>query len=260
MTKKTRHKHLAVSAQRRAQEKLRRQRAVRMTLLAVTAAVVVLALGGGIVFLTGGEKPIASPTLTPPSPSAGPCEEIPMPAREAPPSLPGPFPMTIDVDATYTATLKTTCGQIKFRLDPQNAPNTVNNFVAMANAGWYNPMLFHRVENSIDIIQTGDPFCNGAAEACGSGGPGFSFPDELTGDEEYVTGTVAMANSGKDTNGSQFFIVTGKNGERLSPDYTVFGQVTKGLDVAKDIQDIPVSQSGQPLDLIWLMSVTIDES
>jgi cyclophilin family peptidyl-prolyl cis-trans isomerase len=153
---------------------------------------------------------------------------------------------------------------------PDRAPVTVNNFVALADDGWYDDTIFHRIANSIDIIQAGDPSCTASAEACGSGGPGYEFDDELSGDEKYVTGTVAMANSGPNTNGSQFFVVTGPNASALPPSYTVFGELIgkDSLEVAQQIQSLPLqvrqgapagSEADQPKDQIWIRGVKIQE-
>lgn len=147
------------------------------------------------------------------------------------------FPGVLD-DATIKnkqARITTAKGDIVFELYPDDAPMAVSNFVYLAESGFYDGLTFHRVvstvddSSAIDIIQGGDPL------GTGSGGPGYSFDDEDV-TKDYVTGVVAMANAGPDTNGSQFFINTGDNSEKLSKDYTIFGKVTEGLDVAQSIQ------------------------
>jgi cyclophilin family peptidyl-prolyl cis-trans isomerase len=163
----------------------------------------------------------------------------------------------IDVTKTYRATLVTSCGTIVIALDPQGAPNTVNNFVALARRDFYDGLTFHRVVTDF-VIQGGDP--NGD----GSGGPGYRFPDELPTDG-YKVGSVAMANAGPDTNGSQFFIVTGKGGTQLPPSYSRFGRVVRGLDVAKRIEgledrpDPSAPGTQRPTQPVYILDVEIAE-
>jgi cyclophilin family peptidyl-prolyl cis-trans isomerase len=170
--------------------------------------------------------------------------------------------MKVDAKTTYTATMVTSCGTIVFELDPKAAPETVNSFVFLANKGYFDGRYIHRIDTSIDVLQGGDP------TGTGSGGPGYTIPDELGADMSYVPGTLAMANAGPNTGGSQFFIITGPNGTQLDavPNYAIFGHVTEGLDVAQQIQQLPVVDpaggiAGQrPLDAIYIESVTIEES
>ncbi len=124
------------------------------------------------------------------------------------------------------ALVKTDKGTIEFELYADKAPKTVSNFVYLAEAGFYNGLTFHRVEPGF-VIQGGDP------QGTGAGGPGYNFPDEIV-QGDYIDGAVAMANSGPDTNGSQFFITLG-NQPTLPKQYNLFGQVTSGLDVVKKI-------------------------
>jgi cyclophilin family peptidyl-prolyl cis-trans isomerase len=146
-----------------------------------------------------------------------------------------PPPMTIDRNKEYTATIKTNFGEIKAQLFPQDAPLTVNNFVFLAGNGFYDGVKFHRVVKGF-VIQGGDPTGTGA------GGPGSKFADEKV-TRDYVTGTLAMANAGPDTNGSQFFITLADLSGRLPKKYTIFGQVTSGLDIVKEIGAVPVKAS-----------------
>jgi len=132
--------------------------------------------------------------------------------------------MEIDQDKSYTAVVKTSEGDITLELFSHDAPKTVNNFVFLARQGYYGDVIFHRVIKGF-MIQTGDP------TGTGTGGPGYKFADEPVR-RQYTKGTVAMANSGPNTNGSQFFIVHGAT-VALPPNYTIFGQVTDGLDVRR---------------------------
>ncbi len=163
---------------------------------------------------------------------------------------------TINKNKTYQATLKTSKGDIKIDLDAKNAPNTVNNFVFLAKAEFYNNTIFHRIMKNF-MIQGGDP------TGTGRGGPGYQFNNE-NDKAGYARGTVAMANAGKNTNGSQFFIMHASVG--LSPDYSVFGKVSEAdsLKVLDEIATTPTSfsdsgEQSKPKEQINLLSVEITE-
>lgn len=162
------------------------------------------------------------------------------PASGAPgaarPTFAAPPPMTIDPGRRYLATLTTSLGEIRVELFAADAPRTVNNFVFLARAGFYDGLTFHRVIRDY-MIQTGDP------RGDGTGGPGYEFPDELPPKGSYQPGIVAMANAGPDTNGSQFFICAGDLCPRLldpRPHYTQFGRVVAGMEVVRAIAAVPV--------------------
>ena len=138
-----------------------------------------------------------------------------------------PPAMQIDTSKHYIVRLETTRGDIVMDLDPQLAPNTVNNFVALARDGYYDGLTFHRVVPEF-VIQGGCP------EGSGRGGPGYKFADEPV-KAEYTLGAVAMANAGPDSNGSQFFICIDDCRRKLAPSYNLFGYVTDGMDVALKI-------------------------
>jgi cyclophilin family peptidyl-prolyl cis-trans isomerase len=141
----------------------------------------------------------------------------------------------INDDAIYRVTIATDRGTIVMELDPQMAPNTVNNFVGLARRGYYDNLTFHRVVPEF-VIQGGDP------EGTGRGGPGYQFPDEpVRGD--YALGAVAMANAGPDTNGSQFFVCIDDCTTKLQKNYNLFGYVVDGIDVAQQTQVGDVMQS-----------------
>jgi cyclophilin family peptidyl-prolyl cis-trans isomerase len=146
--------------------------------------------------------------------------------------------MVIDPTKKYKATMVTDKGTIIIDLFAKDAPLTVNNFYVLSNSGFYNDILFHRIIESF-MVQTGDP------EGTGMGGPGYSFKDELKNGHKYEPGIVAMANAGPDTNGSQFFICTGADSANLNsmPDYSIFGKVSKGMDVLQAIAKTPVQES-----------------
>jgi peptidylprolyl isomerase len=163
----------------------------------------------------------------------------------------GPPPMVIDPAKRYTAEMVTSKGTMKLALDPIAAPKTVNNFVFLARYHYFDGIVFHRVIPGF-VLQGGDP------EGSGRGGPGYRFEDELPAPGRYELGSLAMANAGPDTNGSQFFIISGPSGVRLPPQYSLFGKVVAGVDVVSSIDAIG-SQSGTPSEKVVIESVTITE-
>ena len=156
-----------------------------------------------------------------------------------------------------SATITTNQGTIEVIFEP-TAPMTVENFAKLAQSGFYDGTRFHRVIKDF-MIQGGDPLSKDLAnkDRWGTGGPGYKFNDELSGSEQYVLGTLAMANAGPNTNGSQFFIVTADPGYPLPPNYTVFGRVTKGLETALKIQNVQTDGADRPLQDVIIESVTI---
>ncbi|MDO8673942.1 MAG: peptidylprolyl isomerase [Dehalococcoidia bacterium] len=168
-----------------------------------------------------------------------------------------PPPMTVDPKKSYKATLHTSVGDIQVELLPGEAPNTVNNFVFLARDGFYSNVKFHRIIKGF-MAQTGDP------TGTGSGGPGYRFADEPV-TRDYKKGTVAMANAGKNTNGSQFFIMHADYA--LPKNYTIFGQVSgkADLEVLDSIASTPVRVSAMgemssPAQDIQITSIDIAEA
>jgi cyclophilin family peptidyl-prolyl cis-trans isomerase len=143
--------------------------------------------------------------------------------------------MQIDTTKLYEATIATARGNIVLCLQPDLAPITVNNFVTLARNHFYDGLKFHRVVASF-VVQGGDPL------GTGNGGPGYKFNDEPV-HQQYSLGALAMANSGVNTNGSQFFICIADDTTKLQPLYNLFGQVTSGLAVAQAIQQGDVMTS-----------------
>ena len=159
--------------------------------------------------------------------------------------------LTIDTAKTYTAVLDTNHGEITLDLDAGRSPLTVNNFVFLAREGFYDGVIFHRCIPGF-VIQGGDP------TGSGRGGPGYKFRDELDGAGSYSRGTVAMANSGPNTNGSQFFITVADVG--LPHSYTIFGTVADGMDAVDAIVGVPTDRADKPEQDCVIRSVTIHES
>jgi cyclophilin family peptidyl-prolyl cis-trans isomerase len=291
VSKRTRNRQLAKQAQARQAEKHRRQRNRQIGTIAV--ALVVALIGGFVLYgafagdepaTTGpsGPTPASSgptgPTATGPTgptgepgsvtgtvdPQPGP-EEVacggstPKGALKPKPQFNAPAEV-LKKNHTYTATFQTSCGDIVVELLADTAPATVNSFVFLAEQGFFDATRIHRIDSSIAVLQGGDP------TGTGTGGPGYSIPDEYTGKDTYGPGTLAMANTGSpNSGGSQFFIITGDNGHGLdaSPTYTVFGKVIEGLDVAQTIQGLDIQDPNggidgqQPAQAVYIEKVTI---
>ena len=262
----------------------KRQKTTKTTIRIVGAIVIILALFFGIAFLTDDDEkstdtaaPVstavdayASTTVagdastTVPGDTATPSDFV-YGTTECPPvegaatqtqEFSDSFALCIDPTKTYTAVVKTNMGTYSAVLDAAKAPGTVNNFVSLARNKYFDGTTCHRAIPGF-MIQCGDP------TATGSGGPGYKFADELPASGEYKIGSLAMANSGPDTNGSQFFVISGDQGVSLPPSYTLFGQVTEGLDttvVALDAAGNPSSNGVPPLKEIPIASITITES
>jgi cyclophilin family peptidyl-prolyl cis-trans isomerase len=149
------------------------------------------------------------------------------------------------------ATITTTKGEIEVEISTDAAPKAANNFLDLAEKGFYDGVIFHRVVPGF-VIQGGDP------TGTGRGGPGYQFDDEpFAGD--YWRGTLAMANAGPNTNGSQFFICLDDLSGRLPKNYTIFGQVTKGMDVVDSIAADKTGAADRPLEPVTMTSVTVAE-
>lgn len=163
------------------------------------------------------------------------------------------FPMCIDQAKTYTAEMVTSMGNLTIALDPAAAPKTVNNFVSLARYHYYDGLNFHRIIQGF-VCQGGCP------EGTGRGGPGYRFADELPKPGRYELGSLAMANAGPDTNGSQFFIISGPSGMGLPPQYSLFGKVVNGLDLVEAMEKVPTGPGDRPTTDVTIESVTITES
>jgi cyclophilin family peptidyl-prolyl cis-trans isomerase len=167
-------------------------------------------------------------------------------------SFPAPPQKCIVDGKTYTATMTTDVGTMTIALNAKAAPLTVNNFVFLARYHFYDGLTFHRVIPGF-VDQGGDP------QGSGAGGPGYQFADELPAAGAYQVGSLAMANSGPNTNGSQFFIIVGPQGTSLPPSYSLFGMVTQGIDVAHKIEADGTS-GGTPKVTHKMLTVTITET
>jgi cyclophilin family peptidyl-prolyl cis-trans isomerase len=262
-----------VAARRRQARRTRRTRAIAGGFLAVVlvAGLAVVVNGGGDdeqVVSTDPATTVARPTTTvvkrpvqlPPLPLGEtirgdtPCPPADGSAKRTT-AFEKPPPPCVEVAKTYTAEIQTSKGLLVVDLDVKGATKTVNNFVVLSRYKYYDGIAFHRIIPGF-VIQGGDPL------QTGTGGPGYKFDDELPKAGAYKVGSLAMANSGPNTNGSQFFIVTGPAGTSLPPQYSLFGQVTQGLEVVKAIEETGIegTQDGKPSEVVKILSVNIKET
>jgi cyclophilin family peptidyl-prolyl cis-trans isomerase len=211
---------------------------------------------------TGEDGPPSTVEVVLPGAGASITGETPCPAADGSAERTTSFeqapPMCIDTAKTYTATIETTEGDIVVELDDAAAPQTVNNFVVLSRYHFYDNVPVHRIIPGF-MNQAGDP----VGPSPGSGGPGYTIPDELpTGDDPYPTGTLAMANTGApDSGGSQWFITVEGGGAQLTPTYTAFGHVTAGQDVVDAINEFgDAASNGTPTKAIAILSITIAEA
>ena len=269
MARSTHEKQLARARARRREERAERRRATTIVLSVVGVLVVATIALAGVLWLRGGDDDVADPApvdasgqaaddaaaaATDASTAADDVGVEPCPSpRDVPDPRAGPYDVrpTADLGGSevVTATVTTTCGEIVLALDAAGAPVTVENFVALAEDDYYDGVGFHRVVDGF-MIQGGDPTGTGTGcvdASCETRLPGYGFDDELSLAEQvvaeeggYPRGTLAMANAGADTNGSQFFIVQSREPYPLPPQYTVFGEVVEGLDVVDRIAAGPV--------------------
>lgn len=254
----------------------RKQRVRRIITLAIVALVIA---GIAALVTSGSNKPAAShsttttkasTTTTVPAPKGGSGNTSPSAittSADCPasftatlnkPSYASYPPMTIDPSKTYTATITTDVGPFTVQLDPKTAPKAVNSFVFLADHHFFDCVTFHRVIPGF-VDQTGDP------TGTGTGGPGYQFTETgpAKANPQYPLGSVAMANSNNPattdptTNGSQFFIVAGSQGENLAPNYTLFGKVISGMSVVEKINAGGSASGVPPTVLHRMVSVTV---
>jgi cyclophilin family peptidyl-prolyl cis-trans isomerase len=291
--RKTRERHLQKLAARRAAER-RRARRRRITAIVVSFAVVVAAgVFLFVAFTSNGSTPVAKPSVKPstsssatPSPAGqfgtpkktGTVKPAVTPPKKVacggsvpkeagqpkPQFAPAPDPKKyLKPNTNYTATVDTSCGTFEIALDPKQAPDAVASFVFLAKQGFFDGLTFHRIVKGF-ALQGGDPYGNG------TGGPGYQFPNEVSKSLTFgKPGVVAMANSGPNTNGSQWFVALGAD-TNLNPSssgsYTIFGNVTKGMSTVTKLGNVPTttapggSEPSSPTEAVYINSVSISES
>jgi len=257
--KRARKKENARAAREQREAAVKRRKRIRST----TTIAIVAALFIGLVVLlnvAGNNKKKASPPVTtPPTTAAVPAGcVLTTPKQTTKPTYNAPPAMTIDTSKTYTAHVDTTCGSFDITLDAAVAPKTVNSFVFLARNHFYDGLSFHRLVKDF-VIQGGDP------KGDGTGGPGYQLPTEPP-KNGYKAGSVAMANSGPNTTGSQFFVTVSANGAKTlgGPPYLYsdLGSVTKGMDVVQKLMTFAqdTAQGGAPTSPLYMNKVTITES
>ncbi|MGB2762691.1 MAG: peptidylprolyl isomerase [Minisyncoccales bacterium] len=163
-------------------------------------------------------------------------------------------------ETNMTATMQTNFGEIKLELFSSDAPKTVENFVKLSKDGFYNGLKFHRVIKGF-MIQGGDPLSkdNSFKDRWGTGGPGYTFADEIHLNNHNIIGTISMANAGPDTNGSQFFINTDNN-NFLDAKHTVFGKIIEGIDIVGKIENVATDGRDCPIDNVIIESINIADN
>jgi peptidyl-prolyl cis-trans isomerase B (cyclophilin B) len=280
MSKQTRQRELArLRARREAERRRARRRRALLTYGTLALVVLVAAVAGGL-WLNRDEPSTApastAPSTTPPNDARADAPTAPaavacggaIPPKVDRPTFSKPPTTKVDPDKTYLATFQTSCGRFTVRLDPKKAPVTTANFVFLADKKFYDSTWFHRIvpggQAGIAVIQGGDP------QGDGKGGPGYAIKDELpSSPKAYEQYSVAMANSGPDSGGSQFFINFADNSKRLQADYSVFGEVVGGQAVVAKIAKIPVTlrpgaspQQGPdlPTQAVWIERLTVKVS
>tara|TARA_B100000745_G_scaffold299783_1_gene251493 strand:+ start:7747 stop:8349 length:603 start_codon:yes stop_codon:yes gene_type:complete len=164
---------------------------------------------------------------------------------------------TVVEENSPVVVMETSLGTITLGLNATDAPQTVENFVRLASDGYYDGIKFHRVIPGF-MIQGGDPLTkdDSMKDRWGTGGPGYTFADEIHVNNQNTTGTIAMANAGPNTNGSQFFINVADN-NFLDPKHTVFGEVIEGMEVVTAIENTPTDAQDRPIEPVTIVSVTI---
>jgi peptidyl-prolyl cis-trans isomerase B (cyclophilin B) len=260
---KRRQRELARQRHLRRQQQLAERRARQRRRNAVVASVlaVLLVLGGaayGVTLLASGKDkgktaPLASasPAVTP-SASTVACAYTKEGSAPKNKNVGQPSTATLDRTHTYTATMKTNRGTVVFQMFGAKAPCTVNSFRYLASKHFFDNTPCHRLTSGgLSVLQCGDP------TGTGTGGPGYKFPDENLTGATYTAGTVAMANSGPNTNGSQFFLVY--KDSQLGPQYTPFGKVVSGLNVLTAIaaKGSTPAGDGKPKDAVTIESFTV---
>ena len=255
------HQSRLEAARKQAESEARRKRVVTLTLVGLLGAAVIAAF---VVFGGSDDKDTeaadspdtsaveTTTTTTAPEPQDVGCAAADGSSEQVLAFTNAPE-MCIDPAKSYSAAVTTNQGAFTIALDAQRAPKTVNNFVNLARYRFYDGLIFHRIIDGF-MFQGGDP------TGTGSGGPGYEFEDELPAEGEYEFYSVAMANSGPDTNGSQFFVITGQQGVGLPPSYSLFGKVVDGTDVADKIGKTETDDGDQPLENVVIESVTITEA
>lgn len=238
-----------------AKEARRRSTKRRALQIGIGIPALILIVFGAVRIFGDDSSDTVSPLDSTATSASVPGDVVPCPAADGSSEKLSTFPAApqtcIDPSKTYTIEVDTTLGSYTAELYPDKAPLAVNSFVFLAEYHYFDGTPCHRIIPGF-VVQCGDP------TGSGSGGPGYTFADELPAAGEYKLGSIAMANSGPNTNGSQFFVISGDQGIALPPQYTLFGQVTEGLDVVAAL-DAVGSPSGTPTTAVTINKVTVTE-
>jgi cyclophilin family peptidyl-prolyl cis-trans isomerase len=261
----------AAAARKRQQQRTRVIASAFLALVLIAGVAVIVGTGdddqdvastGPTTTVAGGpttavaKRPVELPALAPGASIRG---DTPCPPADGSATRTTSFekapPLCVEVAKSYMAEIQTSKGTMTVALDVRNATKTVNNFVVLARYKYFEGIAFHRIVPGF-VLQGGDPM------QTGTGGPGYKFEDELPKAGSYRLGSLAMANSGANTNGSQFFIVSGDAGTSLPPQYSLFGQVTQGMEVVQAIEEVGIAgtQDGKPSEVVKILTVTIKET
>ncbi len=248
--RKRQNQALAAQEREAMLKRTQRKKLIQRSVIVVVSIVVVV----GAVSIFGGNnkskaKPATTTTAVDPCPTKAPTKHGNGKTYKTAP------PMTIDVKKTYTATIVTSCGTMVATLAAKDSPVAVNNFVFLAKQGFFDGLSWHRVVKDF-VIQGGDP------KGDGSGGPGYTVKGAVPKSGHYPLGGLAAAKTGADPNGtmgSQFFVVTGTQGEQLPAQYAYFGVVTTGLSAANAIEQFAPASDGPPTRPLYIIKITITE-
>ena len=234
----------------------RRRRRQRVAAGIVGGVVALAGIGLAARAFLGGEDTTVEQSANPdqttsPTPLGGVAcgGQVPPDAGKKKPTFKNPPEMQLDLDRSYRVAMMTSCGEISLQLFDDKSPKTVNNFLFLVKEGFYDGLTFHRIIKGF-MIQGGDP------AGTGTGGPGYQFEDEVDNGLKFdQVGLLAMANSGPNTNGSQFFITAG-DASHLNGKHTIFGKVIGGMDVVNTLNALPV-EADKPTQTAYIETITI---
>jgi peptidyl-prolyl cis-trans isomerase B (cyclophilin B) len=247
---RTRERQLRRLAERREAERRRRRRQ-RIATGVVAGVIAVAGIGlAARAFLSRDENPEVNEAAQPKGGGVACNAQVPAVAKEEKQTFQKPPKMQIDLKMSYRVVMRTSCGEVTLQLFDDRTPKTVNNFLFLVRKGFYDGLTFHRIVRDF-VVQGGDP------KGDGTGGPGYQFEDEIVEGLKFDSiGLLAMANSGPDTNGSQFFITTG-DAAHLNGKHTIFGTVLEGMDVVSRLNALDVDESSKPKLTAYIEEITI---
>jgi peptidyl-prolyl cis-trans isomerase B (cyclophilin B) len=247
---RTRDRQLRRLAERRMAERRRRRRQ-RIATGVVAGVIALVGLGlAARAFLFRDEEAQVNEAAQPKGGGVACNAQVPAASKQEKPTFKNPPKMQLDLKKSYRVVMRTSCGEVTLQLFDDRTPETVNNFLFLVRKGFYDGLTFHRIVRDF-VVQGGDP------QGDGSGGPGYQFEDEIVKGLKFDSiGLLAMANSGPDTNGSQFFITTG-DAANLNGKHTIFGTVLEGMDVVSRLNTLDVDENSKPKQTAYIEEITI---